>query len=180
MPIAVSRSYEKRLAKVHRCLSVVLFQRDRNHCLNVGRKTGVLIPLEGVDQPLWFNHFKVFTALPQVKHPQDSIANIESIGMQAKPPLSSRPTIVFNIPGLKLPWPAPMLDMLRIGHHLPDQLPRRIELARDAKFMLRRRRRRHRCCTHRTPPFVLVVKRPAKCSANLASVCSPPSIEWYS
>src|SRR5215813_4154480 len=52
MTVAISGSHEKRLAKLHRRLSAMLLERDRNHRLNIGRKAGVLVPPERVNQPL--------------------------------------------------------------------------------------------------------------------------------
>src|SRR5207302_8213338 len=129
--------------------------------------------------PLRFDYLKVFTALPQIEFLQYAIPNIEAIGMQANPPLPSRPRIVFNISRLKLPRSSPMLHVFRIRPNLPHQLARSIEHPRNMQLMLRSHLRRHRCCTHRIPPFVFAEKRADRCSASRSSVCFPPSIEPY-
>src|SRR5438270_13756555 len=137
MSVTVLLSYEERLAEVHRRLPVMLLQRDRDYRLNIRREPGIVFPLERIDQPLRFDYLKVFTALPQIEFLQYAIPNIEAIGMQAKPPLPSRPRIVFDISRLKLPRSSPMLHVFRIRPNLPHQLARSIEHPRNMQLMLR-------------------------------------------
>src|SRR5437868_10077788 len=179
MSIAVFIGYEERLVEVHRRFPAMLFKRNGNHRLNNLREAGVIFPLERVNQPLRFDDLKVFTALPEIECLQLTVAGIESIRMQAKPPLPSRPRIVFNMSRLELTRSGPMLHMFRVRPHLPHQLAWRIEHPRNMQLMLRSHLRRHRCCTHRIPPFVFAEKRADTCSASRSSVCFPPSIEPY-